>query len=79
MKDNLHLAVIAKYCSNGEVHEKLCCLKPMYGTTKEKDILDTYTKNFVKRKIDIKKIFLVIIDSAPAMMEQLQRLEFTCF
>ena len=46
INDNSRLAVVARYCSNGEVHEELCCLKPMYGTTKEKDTLDTFTKNF---------------------------------
>ena len=49
INNNPRLAVIAKYCSNGEVHEKLCCLKPMYGTTKGKDILHTITKKFEER------------------------------
>ena len=40
------LEVVARYCSNGEVHEKLCCLKPKSGTTKGKDIFNTFTKNF---------------------------------
>ena len=41
----------------------------MYGTTKRKDILDTFTKNFQARGIDI-KIFSVATDSAPAMIGQ---------
>ena len=39
----------------------------MYGTTKGKDILDTFTKIFVERGIDIEKIFSVTEDGAPAM------------
>ena len=68
--NNPHLEVVARYCSNGEVHEKLCCLKPKYGFTKQKGILNTFTKNFEARKIDIKKIFSVITDGSPAMMGQ---------
>ena len=34
INDNPRLAFVARYCRNGEVHQKLCCLKPMYGTTK---------------------------------------------
>ena len=68
IKDNPRLAVVAMYCSNGEAHEKLCYLKTIYGTTKEKDILDTFTPNFEKRETDIKKIFLATTDGAPAMM-----------
>ena len=41
--DNHRLAVVARHCCDGEVHEELCCLKPMYGTTTGKDILDTFT------------------------------------
>ena len=67
--DNPRLAIVARYCSNGEVHEELCCLKPMYGTTKGKDILNTFTKSFEERGIDI-KVFLVTADGALAMMGQ---------
>ena len=42
----------------------------MYGTTKGKDILDTFTKNFEERGIDIKKIFSVTADGAPAIIGQ---------
>ena len=70
IKDNPRLAVVARYCSNGEAHKKLCCLKTMYGTTKEKDILHTFTTNFEKRETDIKKIFSATTDGAPAMMGQ---------
>ena len=55
--NNNPLVVVARYCSGGDVHEELCCLKPMYGTTKGKDIRDIFTKNFEERGIDIKKIF----------------------
>ena len=77
INDNPRLAVIARYCSDGEVHEELCCWKPMHGTTKGNDTLDTFTKNFEERGIDI-KIFSVTIDGAPAMMGQRGRLELTC-
>ena len=79
IKDNPRLAVVARYCSNGEAQAKLCCLKAMYGTTKEKDILDTFTMNFEKRETNIKKIFSATIDGAPAMMGQQRRPELTCF
>ena len=36
INDNPRLVVVARYCCEGEVHEELCCLKPMYGTTTEK-------------------------------------------
>ena len=49
INNNPRLAVVAVYCSNGEVHEEPCCLKPMHGTTKGKDILDTFTKNFEEK------------------------------
>ena len=29
INDNPRLAVVARYCCDDEVHEKLCCLKPM--------------------------------------------------
>ena len=70
INDNPRLAVVARYCCDGEVHEELCCLKPMYGTTTGKDILDTFTKHFEERGIDMKKIFSVTTDGAPAMIGQ---------
>ena len=66
--NNPSLAVVARHCSNGEEHEDLCCLKPMYGTTKEKDILDIFTKNFKERGIDTNKIFSATTDGALAMI-----------
>ena len=77
INDNPRLAVVARYCSKGEVHEELYCLKPIHGTTKGKDILDTFTKNFEERGTDI-KIFSVTIDGASAMMRQQGRLELAC-
>ena len=70
INDNPRLAVVARYCCDGEVHEELCCLKPMYGTTTEKDILDTFTNNFEESGIGMKKIFSVTTDGAPAMIGQ---------
>ena len=51
INDNPRLAVVARYCCDGEVHEELCCSKPMYGTTTGKDILDTFTKHFEEREL----------------------------
>ena len=70
INDNPRLAVVARYCCDGEVNEELCCLKPMYGTTTVKDILDTFIKHFEKRGFDMKKIFSVTTDGAPAMIGQ---------
>ena len=70
IKDNPRLAVIARHCSSGEVHEILCCLQPQHGSIKGKDILDTFIKNFEEREIDIKKIFSVTIDGGLAMVGQ---------
>ena len=49
INDNPRLAVVARYCRDDKVHEELCCLKPMYCTTTEKDILDTFNKLFEER------------------------------
>ena len=70
MNDNPPLAVVARSCCDGEVHEELCCWKPMYGTTTGKDILDNFTKHFEERGTDMKKIFTVTTDGAPAMIRQ---------
>ena len=40
--------------SDTEIHEELCCLKPMYGTTKGEDILKTFTDHFEERGVDIR-------------------------
>ena len=63
------LAVVARYCCDGEVHEELCCLKPMYNTTTVKDIIDNFPKHFEERGIDMKKIFSAK-DGAPTMIGQ---------
>ena len=70
INDNPRLAVVAGYFCDGEVHEELSCLKPMYGTATGKDILDTFIKHFKERKIDMKKIFSVTTDGTPAMIGQ---------
>ena len=49
INNNPCLAVVARYCCDNEVHEELCCLKPMYGTTTGKDIIDTFTELFEQR------------------------------
>ena len=70
INNNSHLEVVVRYCSNDVVCEKLCCLKPKYGSTKGKDIPNTFMKNFEERGTDIKKIFSATIDGAPAMTGQ---------
>ena len=42
----------------------------MHGTTTGKDRLDTFTKHFEERVIDVKKIFSVTTDGAPATIGQ---------
>ena len=49
INDNPRLAVVVRYCSNGEVHEELCCLKSMCGTTKEKVYLTSSPKILWKK------------------------------
>ena len=68
INDSPRLAVVARYCSNGEIHEELCCLKSMIGSTKGEDVLNTFIKHFEQRDIDIKKIFSITTDGAPAMV-----------
>uniref|UniRef100_H2Z3U0 DUF4371 domain-containing protein n=1 Tax=Ciona savignyi TaxID=51511 RepID=H2Z3U0_CIOSA len=68
INDSPRLAVVARYCSNGEIHEELCCLKSMNGSTKGEDVLNTFINHFEQRDIDIKNIFLITTDGAPAMV-----------
>ena len=42
----------------------------MYGSAKGKDIPETFIVNFEEREIDMKKIFSVATDGAPATMGQ---------
>ena len=70
INDNPRLAVVARYCCDGEVLEELCSLKPMYGTTTGKDILDIFIKHFEERRIDMNKIFSVRTNGAPAIIGQ---------
>ena len=67
INDIPRFAVFARY-SDTEVHEELCCLKPMYGTTKGEDILKAFTDHFENRGVDIGKIFAITTDGAPAMV-----------
>ena len=53
------------------MQEELCCLSPMYGSTKRADILEKFINHFEKLiliTIDIKKIFAVTTDGAAAMV-----------
>ena len=53
INDIPRLAIIARYCSDDDVQEELCCLSPMYGSTKGADILEKFSNHFEKRQIDI--------------------------
>ena len=68
INDIPRLAIIAQYCSDDNVQEELCCLSPMYGSTKGADIFEKFVKHFEKRQIDVKKIFSVTTDDAAAMV-----------
>ena len=70
VNDIPRLAIIARYCSDDNVQEELCCLSPMYGSTKGAEILQKLFNHFEKRQIDIKKIFAVTADGAAAMVER---------
>ena len=67
INDIPRLAVFARY-SDTEIHEELCCLKPMSGTTTGEDILNTFIHHFEDRGVDIRKIFAITTDGAPAMV-----------
>ena len=68
INDIPRLAIISRYCSGDNVQEELCCLSPMYGSTKGADILEKFINHFEKKEIDIKKIFAVTTDGAAAMV-----------
>uniref|UniRef100_UPI00358FAF2C general transcription factor II-I repeat domain-containing protein 2-like n=1 Tax=Myxine glutinosa TaxID=7769 RepID=UPI00358FAF2C len=68
VNDIPRLAVMARYCDS-TVREELCCLKPMSDTTKDEDnIAKVFMEHFEERGIDIRKIFAVTTDGAPAMV-----------
>ena len=68
INDIPRLAIIARYCSDDNVQEELCCLSPMYGSTKGADMHEKFINHFEKRQINIKKIFAVTTDGAAAMI-----------
>uniref|UniRef100_UPI00358FEE4E general transcription factor II-I repeat domain-containing protein 2-like n=1 Tax=Myxine glutinosa TaxID=7769 RepID=UPI00358FEE4E len=67
VNDIPRLAVMARYCDS-TVREELWCLKPMSDTTKGEDIAKVFMEHFEERGIDIRKIFAVTTDGAPAMV-----------
>ncbi|CAM1319473.1 Uncharacterised protein r2_g2779 [Pycnogonum litorale] len=68
VNDIARLAVFARYCDKGQVYEELCNLIPLSGTTKGHDILASFINYFDSKNINIKKIFCVTTDGAPAMI-----------
>ncbi len=67
VNDIPRLAVMARYCDSS-VREELCCLKPMPDTTKGEDIAKVLIEHFEERGINIRKVFAVTTDGAPAMV-----------
>ena len=67
VNDIPRLAVMARYCDS-TVREELCCLKPMPDTTKGEDVAKALIEHFEERGIDIRKVFAVTTDGAPAMV-----------
>ena len=49
---------------------KATLFKHMHCSTKEKDIFDTFTKDFEERKIDIPKTFAPTIDGPHVIVGQ---------
>ena len=68
INDIPRLAIIARYCTDDDEQEELCCRSPMYGSTKGIDILEKFIDHFEKIQVDIKKIFAVTTDGAAAMV-----------
>ena len=68
INDIPRLAIIARYCTDDDVQEELCCLSSMYGSTKGIDILEKFIDHFEKIQVNIKKIFAVTTDGAAAMV-----------
>ena len=67
VNDIPRLAVMARYCDS-TVREELCCLKPMPDTTKGEDVAKALIEHFEERGINIRKVFAVTTDGAPAMV-----------
>uniref|UniRef100_A0A8C3TK26 DUF4371 domain-containing protein n=1 Tax=Chelydra serpentina TaxID=8475 RepID=A0A8C3TK26_CHESE len=68
INDVPRLAVVARYCASNEIQEELCCVKPLPGTTKGEDIVESFVNHFEERGVDIRKIFCVTTDGAPAVV-----------
>ena len=68
VNDIPRLAVMIRYSHNGIVYEELGCLAPLYTTTTGKDILSVFVDFFEKKDVDLKKVFAVTTDGAPAMV-----------
>lgn len=68
INDVARLAVIARYCGKDQVYEELCSLIPLSGTTTGQDLLISFINYFDNKNINMKKIFCVTTDGAPAMV-----------
>ena len=68
LNDLSRLGIIARYIENNQIYEELCCLLPLYDTTKAEDILNAFICYFTKHDIDLSKLFCVTTDGAAAMV-----------
>ena len=70
MNDVARLAIVARYCDNDRIYEKLCCSIPLGGTVKGVDNITAFVSNFENQNITINKIFCVTTDATPAMVRK---------
>lgn len=70
-RNDIPCVAVFATCSDTEIH-KLCYRKPLYGNTKGEDILNTLIDRFEKRGVNIRKIFAVTTDGAPAMVVKIK-------
>ena len=54
----------------GRLYEELCCFVPTHGSFKVTVILQTFTKHFEERVIDMQKIFAVTTNDAHTIVAQ---------
>ena len=73
LNDLSRLGIIARYIENNQIYEELCCLLPLYDTTKAKDILNAFTSYYTKHGIDLSKFFCVTTDGVAAMVGDKKR------
>ena len=68
VNDFPRLAVVGRYYDSEQVREELFSLKPMHGITEGEDVAKAFTDHFEERGVDIKNVFAITTDGAPAMV-----------